>query len=325
MTMGTPLYMSPEQINGETVDHRSDIYSFGVTCYRMLSGRPPFRGETSLTLAMQHLTHKPEPLGGLRDDIPPVLCEIVHKMMARLPADRYQHAREILQDLKQVTRLLKQPEGAAAAGLVQTAARKPPKDWREAFFSWTRARHLAAFACVATLVAGSSAAVGWWMRPASPLNTKVTKQDAIAPLHSAKEQFDHANQLQSDEDAWRAVLDYFPDDRVYAVPAREKLAVLFLKSRRLDDANRLFSELEAMGRENAAANAAGIAGKAIVASLQGNHKESQRLIVYGDLPRKRDLLSDDLWFLLQRAGRENARQIGEEADRQLKGLFEEEQ
>ncbi len=56
MTMGTPLYMSPEQINGDNVDHRSDIYSFGVTCYRMLSGRPPFRGETSLTLAMQHMT-----------------------------------------------------------------------------------------------------------------------------------------------------------------------------------------------------------------------------------------------------------------------------
>ena len=63
ITMGTPLYMSPEQINGEPVDHRSDIYSFGVTCYRMLSGRPPFRGETSLTLAMQHLTKTPEPSG----------------------------------------------------------------------------------------------------------------------------------------------------------------------------------------------------------------------------------------------------------------------
>ena len=50
MTMGTPLYMSPEQINGEAVDHRSDIYSFGVTCYRMLAGRPPFRGDTTLTL-----------------------------------------------------------------------------------------------------------------------------------------------------------------------------------------------------------------------------------------------------------------------------------
>src|ERR1700722_8689969 len=48
MTMGTPLYMSPEQINGEAVDHRSDIYSFGVTCYRMLSGHPPFRGDTTL-------------------------------------------------------------------------------------------------------------------------------------------------------------------------------------------------------------------------------------------------------------------------------------
>ena len=107
MTMGTPLYMSPEQINGESVDHRSDIYSFGVTCYRMLSGRPPFRGDTTLTLAMQHMTHTPDDFGTLRPDLPPVISEIVHKMMARAPADRYQHAREITQDLKKVGRMIK--------------------------------------------------------------------------------------------------------------------------------------------------------------------------------------------------------------------------
>src|SRR5437667_4733 len=47
VTLGTPLYMSPEQVQGHTVDHRSDIYSFGVTCYHLLAGEPPFRGATA--------------------------------------------------------------------------------------------------------------------------------------------------------------------------------------------------------------------------------------------------------------------------------------
>jgi serine/threonine-protein kinase len=52
-TMGTPLYMSPEQVEGRPLDPRSDIYSFGVTCYHMLSGEAPFRGETALGVAIR--------------------------------------------------------------------------------------------------------------------------------------------------------------------------------------------------------------------------------------------------------------------------------
>ena len=139
ITMGTPLYMSPEQIAGDPVDHRSDIYSFGVTCYRLLSGRPPFRGDTSLTLAMQHLTKTPEPLGTLRSDLPPVMGEIVHKMMARLPADRYQHAREITQDLEKLARILKdeQPDGGTTQKPAKSRPANPPGNWREAFFQWS--------------------------------------------------------------------------------------------------------------------------------------------------------------------------------------------
>ena len=55
VTMGTPLYMSPEQVEGRHVDPRSDLYSLGVTCYHMLAGRPPFQGDTPLSIAVQHL------------------------------------------------------------------------------------------------------------------------------------------------------------------------------------------------------------------------------------------------------------------------------
>ena len=63
ITLGTPLYMSPEQVEGKPLDPRSDIYSFGVTCYHMLSGVPPFRGETALGVAVQHLKKQPAAAG----------------------------------------------------------------------------------------------------------------------------------------------------------------------------------------------------------------------------------------------------------------------
>jgi eukaryotic-like serine/threonine-protein kinase len=328
ITMGTPLYMSPEQINGDTVDHRSDIYSFGVTCYRMLSGRPPFRGETSLTLAMQHLTKTPEPLGSLRSDLPPVMGEIVHKMMARHPEDRYQHAREITADLKRVARVLKEDQ-TEAVGSVKTTkadALEPPRNWREAFFHWPLARHAMILAVAAILVAGSSAALGWWLRPKDPLVVNAKRQDPVPKLATAKDQFNRArNGLPSDEAAWLAVLNYFPEDRTYTPEAKERLAVLYLRTRRLDEAKKLFDDLQSMGRENPNAQAAGLAGNAVTASLQKNYLESQRLIVDGlrELPHMRDQITPELWMLLQHAGRENVQHLGEESTKQLKELFDE--
>ena len=102
MTLGTPLYLSPEQAQGRAVDHRSDIYSFGVTCYHLLGGEPPFRGATAVEVALKHVTDQPRPLLELRPDLPPDLCAVVHKMMAKKVADRYQSAREILRDLVKV-------------------------------------------------------------------------------------------------------------------------------------------------------------------------------------------------------------------------------
>src|SRR4029079_7691487 len=103
VTMGTPLYMSPEQVNNNNVDLRTDIYSLGVTCYHMLSGAPPFRGETALVVAVQHLNAEPDPLEQIRGDLPPLLCRIIHKMLAKDPEKRYQSAQAVLKYLKRVT------------------------------------------------------------------------------------------------------------------------------------------------------------------------------------------------------------------------------
>jgi serine/threonine-protein kinase len=102
VTLGTPLYMSPEQVQGHAVDHRSDIYSLGVTCYHLLSGEPPFRGATAFDVALKHVQEQPQPLSDLCPDLPADLCGMIHKMMAKDPHDRYDSGREILRDLAKV-------------------------------------------------------------------------------------------------------------------------------------------------------------------------------------------------------------------------------
>lgn len=101
-TMGTPSYMAPEQVEGKPIDPRTDIYSFGVTCYTMLTGGPPFQGSSPIEVAMAHLQREPKPLHELLPDLPEELCRIVHKMMAKLPEDRYQSARELSREISRL-------------------------------------------------------------------------------------------------------------------------------------------------------------------------------------------------------------------------------
>src|SRR5262249_14965302 len=93
----------PEQVEGKKlIDQRSDIYSFGVTCYHLFAGRPPFQGTTAFEVAMQHVQKKPRPLGELRPDLPAGLCAIIHKMMAKERADRYERARDIVRAIARI-------------------------------------------------------------------------------------------------------------------------------------------------------------------------------------------------------------------------------
>jgi serine/threonine-protein kinase len=99
VTMGTPLYMSPEQAQGHEVDHRSDLYSLGVTFYHMLAGAPPFHGDTALAVALKQVREAPRSMLLNRPDLPADLDRLVLKMIAKSPSDRYQSAGEMLADL----------------------------------------------------------------------------------------------------------------------------------------------------------------------------------------------------------------------------------
>ena len=111
---GTLAYISPEQTGrmNRVVDHRSDLYSLGVTFYEMLSGAPPFESQDSLELVHAHMARNPRPLNEIKADLPPSLCAVVMKLLAKDAEDRYQSASGLGHDLDLVKQGLSFTPGA---------------------------------------------------------------------------------------------------------------------------------------------------------------------------------------------------------------------
>lgn len=101
-TLGTIAYMSPEQANGKSVDHRSDIWSLGVILYEIMSGKLPFTGDYEQAVIYNIINSEPEPLTAVRSGVPIAMDGIIAKCLAKDPDMRYQHVDEIPADLKSV-------------------------------------------------------------------------------------------------------------------------------------------------------------------------------------------------------------------------------
>ena len=95
MVMGTPQYLSPEQALGKTVDHRSDLYATGCMLYELLALRPPFTGETPLSVVYQHVQDEPQVPSMVNGRVPPELDGLVLRALAKQPEDRFQNAEEM--------------------------------------------------------------------------------------------------------------------------------------------------------------------------------------------------------------------------------------
>ncbi len=109
--LGTLDYMSPEQIRGNQVDHRSDIFTFGVVFYEMVAGQKPFKGEFDQIMVYSIVNETPEPVTALRSGVPTELERIIDKALNKSEKERYQHMDEMLVDLKALTLKLRKDSG----------------------------------------------------------------------------------------------------------------------------------------------------------------------------------------------------------------------
>jgi serine/threonine-protein kinase len=306
VTMGTPLYMSPEQVEGKPLDPRTDIYSFGVTCYHLLTGQPPFRGQTAFEVALQHVQSEPEPLAARRPDLPPGLCAVVQKMMAKKPEARYQTCRELLADLARLREALHNGEAGGAtappdplpepvappaeSGTYRqaTATQEVPAARTEAAPA-RRPRHWLPWAVAGSvlLAATGGAAVGWVHLQAG------ARASAGAPSAvDAPEPRPVLSEAERETFLKRAVQEYLkpagntPQEVQGQVRKgldfAVELALFYLDRWRLAEADELFDKLTAAGNAGKKIpqyQALGKLGHAIVLGLQDKPAESNGLFV----------------------------------------------
>ncbi len=98
---GTPAYVSPEQAEGSSLDHRTDIYSLGIVLYQMVLGRVPFEGTTAMRIINKHIYEPPPPPRSLRPDLPEPIEQVMLKALAKKPADRYDHTGDLAQAFRE--------------------------------------------------------------------------------------------------------------------------------------------------------------------------------------------------------------------------------
>jgi serine/threonine-protein kinase len=233
ITMGTPLYMSPEQVEGKSVDPRSDLYSLGITAYHMLAGDPPFFGDSPLAIALQHVNLTPPPLHEIRPDVPAELSAIIARMMAKAPEDRFQDPSELIRAMRTIEIDFDQWDSvveklAVEADHPETAAPR----WTESRHAvtrqlqqimlgnlpsfWRRPATWLTIAAIGLIAFAGGAIWAWRLPPDDPLASVTPVPGAPAEIvpkkATAKEQYYYALfHPELKDQAWRAVGAYFGD------------------------------------------------------------------------------------------------------------------
>jgi serine/threonine-protein kinase len=290
VTLGTPMYMSPEQVQGRELDARSDLYSLGVTFYHMLAGVPPFRADSALALALKHVREAPVSLAVHRPDLPPELVAAIMRLLEKDPRKRYASAAELLRELT------RQKDAILAASPTEPMADAAPRDTEpvplsapagrpprppgrglgERLRGYRPRRRDLVLSLLAAAVAGALLGLRGrapdllserFARPQGPPGAWIARWQDVPARPSAEAQYRFA-QLQAGEPqrvaAWLAVPGRFPQAsaREWAARAYTQLARSLF---RRGDADRL----EALAAElGADAGLAGVA-RAGAAALRG--------------------------------------------------------
>lgn len=267
-TLGTPMYMSPEQVQGLALDHRSDLYSMGVTFYHMLAGSPPFKAEQAMALAIKQVRETPTHLSVHRPDLPPDLCNLVMKLIAKDAADRFQSAGEMLRELARIKEAIQSANpvqsrtpSAPAAGLVSReipAGVEGKRGFRVPRFNLEIGRRAWTTCALLGLVCGLG--FGWITRADNLLKPDFRETrplpglwmapwDAVAKQATPAAQYRFAQTRVTDaerEAAWLAVPGYFPTSAEWAYQSYTQYVRHLFRHRDAERLHQLSDELEAV-------------------------------------------------------------------------------
>ena len=293
ITMGTPLYMSPEQVEGGALDVRSDIYSMGVTAYHMLSGSPPFEGDNPLAIAMQQVKNDATKLETVRPDLPKSLCDLVHRMIEKKPQDRPQNAGVILADLKQINidedydlsnvdfrrvKTSRPTDSNSRVGRLQSAM-----DGKSISGPGKSALSLIGMIalCLAGWFGGSYLANAF--APVDPLKVEQVTEAPIPKMETVDKQYESAYwgiyELQDDQEVstkesyWQSVIKYFPIEEagdatnkteLYHRRANSRLGELYLQEQRFEQAEEIYREFSNFSDMDKSFRITGLLGLAVV-------------------------------------------------------------
>lgn len=287
MTMGTPLYMSPEQAEGGKIDPRSDLYSLGVTAYHMFSGRTPFEGDNALSIAVQHLKKEPEHILELRSDLPDDIANLIHQLLSKKPDSRYQSAAELLEQLRGIdtdglddhwvpniemgdASLNEHPDGRMEvtqqlSTLMKTAQGTP---------KLLNGRWIAGI----ILMFAVGATFGTSFAPSSILDVADAGiASEIEMKTTVEEQFAYAAFINTEE-ALLSVKRYFPPgesptNQEFALKVDRRLANLYQQQDQLEKANRIYVRLSKLEGADVELRAFGLCGQVNIAQARGETDE----------------------------------------------------
>ncbi len=266
ITMGTPLYMSPEQVNGVPLDSRSDIYSFGIMAWHMLAGRPPFMADTAMAVAVKHLSEAPPLLSDFRADLPAPLRDFVKRLIQKKKEDRPANFGEVVAEIKQLIRQLAGKEEVTAPVIAQA---KPTWIIDRPF-----QKQIAWLVAACLLVMAASASVGWTMRTPDVLSVPSAGVSSVQQMTTVDGQLYLAITNPQDESKWIAVREYVGATDEMKARAQTALALIYLKTRRWRLAESTFNEL----RNDSKFRAHGMAGLAILAGLKNENDAAKKWI-----------------------------------------------
>ncbi|MBD3217883.1 MAG: protein kinase [candidate division Zixibacteria bacterium] len=200
--LGTINYMSPEQLEGNEADNRSDIFSFGALLYEMATGQRPFEGKSQATMIAAILEREPRPISEIKPMLPPALNRLVKKCLAKDPDDRWQSARDLCDELRWIQ------QSGSQAGIPARVATRRRRRFR---LGWT----IAALMTIATIILGSMIL----MQPESEINVRRFRIG----------NFEHLNNVN-----WPKIS---PDGRLIAFRASDSLGTLSIWIRPLNSLN----------------------------------------------------------------------------------------